>query len=133
MNILLNLLFLVVVFGGGIALQIFLSRRKNKWLGLVLPLLCLLVSLLAVFSIAVYTGGELTMQEIATDGTIVHEEIIEQQKQPIAMTGNSIIQMIIVFLLYNIPTVILLIIYFACREQVKKNSQLEKMNIQDLE
>jgi len=36
-------------------------------------------------------------------------------------------------LLFNISTIILLAIYFGCREKLKRKAQLEKMNIQDLE
>ena len=37
------------------------------------------------------------------------------------------------FLVGNIPTVIYLLIYFACRETQKRRRLLEKMNIQDLD
>lgn len=36
-------------------------------------------------------------------------------------------------LISNIPTIFLFGIYFACREKMKFLSQLNKMNIQDLE
>lgn len=35
-------------------------------------------------------------------------------------------------ILGNIPTVILLAIYFACREKFRKRSELDKMHINDL-
>lgn len=128
-----NIFFLLIFVVGGILLQIFLSKRKNKWLGLILPLLCLLFSIIPVLSVPMYTSGELTMQQLAPDGTVIEENIIEQHQQPIVNSGSAIFQVIIIFLLYNIPTAILLVVYFACRESIKKNSQLEKMNIQDLE
>lgn len=43
-----------------------------------------------------------------------------------------IFQMILVWLLGNIPTFVLLAIYFACRGKQRRNKQLDKMNIQDL-
>ena len=46
-----SLLILLLLVVGGVLLQIFLSRRENKWLGLVLPLLTFLMSLLNVLSI----------------------------------------------------------------------------------
>ena len=36
------------------------------------------------------------------------------------------------FLLSNIPTIVLLGIYFGCREKMKLRAELEKMSIQDL-
>lgn len=47
--------------------------------------------------------------------------------------AGFIVQMIVVWLLGNIPTIILLAIYFSCRGQKRRNKQLEKMNIQDLD
>ena len=40
---------------------------------------------------------------------------------------------LIFWLITNIPTVILLLVYFIYREKYRKKSQLEKMRIQDLE
>ena len=104
-TVILTLLFLMAVLVGTILLQIFLSRRKSRWPGLILPGLTFLYSLLSIFSMAALPGA--TALSIA--GTLV-------------MT----------LLLSNIPTLILLAIYFACREKQKRNRQLDKMNIQDL-
>lgn len=40
--------------------------------------------------------------------------------------------LVMTLILSNIPTLILLAIYFVCRERQKRNRQLDKMNIQDL-
>ena len=40
---------------------------------------------------------------------------------------------LIVFLLYNIPTLVLLVIYFACRGKYRRRREIDKMNAQDLE
>lgn len=129
----LNLLLLLVFGIGGVVFQIFLAKRKNKWFGLILPAICLLFSIIAVLSLSIYTSKEITLQQVAPDGTVIEEQIIEKSKEPIVKKGPSIFQILAVFLLYNIPTAILLIIYFACRENIRKNSLLAKMNIQDLE
>ncbi len=47
------------------------------------------------------------------------------------IVANSVA--LIFWLITNIPTVILLLVYFICREKYRKKSQLEKMRIQDLE
>ena len=36
------------------------------------------------------------------------------------------------FITANIPTIVLLAIYFACREKRKRRRELEKMKLQDL-
>ena len=47
-----GILFLLVVVVGGICLQIFLSRRRSRWPGLILPVISFLVSLLYLFNLA---------------------------------------------------------------------------------
>ena len=94
--------FLIVFVVGGILLQIFLSKRESKWPGLILPLLSFLYSLVMALSAVAYNGG---------------------------IPWGPILASLI---LGNIPTVILLAIYFACREKFRKRSELDKMNISDL-
>lgn len=105
-NTTIMLFFVLVLLIGGIFLQIFLSKKKSRWFGLILPIITLLYSLLMVLGIAVYNG----------------------------MTGGEIFMLITsTFLISNIPTIVLLGIYFGCREKMKIHSQLDKMNIQDLD
>jgi len=96
------LIFMLVFMVGGIALQIFLSRRESRWPGLLLPGLTFLYSLVMVCSVAAYDGGFPWGPVLAC-----------------LVTGN-------------IPTVILLAIYWACREKFRKKSELDKMQIDDL-
>ena len=98
----LLLVFLLVFVAGGILLQIFLSKRESKWPGLLLPALTFLYSLVMVCSVTVYNGS---FPWGALLGAFV--------------TGN-------------IPTVVLLAIYFACREKLRKRSEMDKMHIDDL-
>ncbi|MBU9721291.1 MULTISPECIES: hypothetical protein [Bacillaceae] len=42
-------------------------------------------------------------------------------------------EVLVTFLLANIPTAVLMAIYYAFRSKWKKNKQIEKMNIQDLD
>ena len=87
---------------GLVVLQVFLSKRESKWPGLILPLLSFLYSLVMAHSAVAYNGG---------------------------IPWGPILASLI---LGNIPTVILLAIYFACREKFRKRSELDKMNISDL-
>ena len=95
-------IFLLVFVVGGILLQIFLSKRESRWPGLILPLLSFLYSLLMACSAVAYS-----------------EKII---------WGPILTSLI----LGNIPTVILLAIYAACREKRRKRGELDKMQISDL-
>ena len=87
---------------GLVVLQVFLSKRESKWPGLILPLLSFLYSLVMALSAVAYNGG---------------------------IPWGPILASLI---LGNIPTVILLAIYFACREKFRKRSELDKMHINDL-
>ena len=96
------LIFLLVFVAGGVLLQIFLFFLEGKWPGLVVPALSFLYSLVMSFTAVAYNG------------TIPWGPILAS------------------LILGNIPTALLLVIYFACREKFRKRSELDKMNINDL-
>lgn len=131
----MNTLFALSVFllfvGGIVWLQIFLSKKNNKWFGLILPFICLMFSLLIVLNIAAYNSIQTTVTE-TVDGVVISEETNQLESENPGMM--AILGTILpVFLISNIPTLILLAIYFASREKLKIRNQLDKMNIQDLE
>ena len=120
------MIIVILLFYGGILwLQFFLSRKPNRWLGLILPLISFLFSLQALLGIAAYS----TIMENGTSYT-TEDVVVPPEKKD---TGQLIATAVSVFIEYNIPTVILLGIYAGCRSRRKKNMELEKMNIQDLE
>lgn len=96
------LILMLVLLVGVPVLQVFLSRRENRWPGLLLPLLTFLYSLVMVCSATAYEGG------------IPWGPILAS------------------FVLGNIPTAVLLVIYAACREKFRKRSELDKTRIDDL-
>ena len=105
MRIINTLILAVLVIAGIVCLQIFLSKRESKWPGLVLPILAFMFGLLYPLNMVAPAEG---------------------------VTVSFIIQMILVWIMGNIPTIILLAIYFSCRGKQKRNKQLTKMTIQDL-
>lgn len=92
----------LVFIVGGVLLEIFLARRESKWPGLVLPVLTLLYSLAMACNVAAI-GDSFPWG---------------------ALLGTLVVG--------NIPTVVLLAIYAACREKQRKRSELDKMEIDDL-
>ena len=96
-------LVVLLFIAGVIVLQIFLSKRESKWPGLVLPIMSFLISFIYPLNMAVPS------------------------------VGGFFIALILGWLIANIPTYILLAIYFACRGKYRKRKQLNKMNIQDLD
>jgi len=106
MRITSTLILLILLFAGIVFLQVFLSKRERRLPGLILPIVALLFSLLYPLNMTVPSEG---------------------------VTAGFVFQILIVWLLANIPTIILLAIYSGCREKKYRNKQINKMNIQDLD
>ncbi len=102
-TIVLLLVFLAVIVGG-IVLQVFLSRVEARWPGLVLPGLTVLYSVFMLLNVA----------------------------QPADVDMGFVLSLLMTVFVLNIPTLVLLAVYFICRSKRKQDKLLEKMNIQDL-
>lgn len=98
-------IIVIVLVAGTFVLQFYLSKREGKWPGLFLPIIFFLFSLLTPLNFVAPSTG--------VDATVV-------------------LQMLLAWLISNIPTALMLIIYFSCREKLKRKKQVDKMNIQDL-
>ena len=132
------LLFLLAVFAGIILLQVYLSKQESKWPGLILPAITFVLSVVVVLSMAVYTVsgvGTATTWELI-DGEWV---LIEQYDIPPEIPGAGVERIpgatgrtVFIFLLMNIPTAILLVIYKAVRGRHARRRDIEKMSVQDL-
>lgn len=103
MRFITTTILLVAFLVGTILLQIFLSKRESKWPGLILPAITFLFSILMVLNVS-------------------------------AMENTRAVVMAILSVLIggNIPTLILLAIYAACRSGQKKRAEMDKMKIEDL-
>lgn len=99
-----SLVILLVFVVGGVLLQIWLSRRESRWPGLVLPLLAFLCSLLMPLNVA-DTGS----------------------------VSQNILLVVVTLLAGNIPTLVLLAVYWAAREKYRVGKQMEKMGKQDID
>ena len=126
------IIVLLLFLAGSIWLQIFLSKAKNKWLGLIIPLIYFMFSIITIFSFSMYTSTQVTSVTKTVDGIVAAEKAITKQSEKPSMI-SMLATVIPVFLLSNIPTLIFLAIYFACREKLKLQNELDKMNVQDLE
>ena len=102
-TLVLSLVVLLLFLVGGSLLQIFLSRRESRWPGLVLPLLAFLQSLLLVLNVA-DTGS----------------------------ASQNVLTVLVTLLVGNIPTLVLLAVYWAAREKIRVKSQMERMEKQDV-
>ncbi|HOQ02020.1 MAG TPA: hypothetical protein PK604_14645 [Acetivibrio clariflavus] len=98
-------LIILAFIVGVVLLQIFLSKTESRWPGLVLPIIAFLFSFFLPLNMMIPADG---------------------------VTASFYVQMAMLWLFGNIPTIILLAIYFVCREKYRRKKQLDKMNIQDL-
>lgn len=95
---LIVILFFII---GSIFLQVYLSKKENKYLGLILPFITFVISIMAVL-------GDVTVTQIVQDERIIVNTI----KNLNLFTG------LFSLILYNGITGILLGIYIRCRKRM---------------
>lgn len=140
-----------------VALQVWLCRRKTPWLGLILPGLSFLFSLLLVFSVGAFglinQGGSVGTLTLEENGQVIQQTITEngmttvydgegnildqypaldaqEEQNRISMEGLLAVGGI--FLVCNIPTVVLGGIWLHYKNRRDFQDEIKKMNIQDL-
>lgn len=121
-----NILILPLMLVLPILLQVWLCKREGKWLGLILPALSLVMSLLFCLSMADFSRGEITLEE---DGQIIEQQVIE--REPIG--GGDLLGLGMVFLVFNIPTIVHGAIYLHYRSKREVREEIRRMSVQDLE
>lgn len=99
---------------GLLILHIMLSKKENKLLGLIVPAINIACSILAVA------------------GFVMFSTMFDHQFNGGQFTIDVMLQSIAIFVSYNISTMILFAIYFACRKKINRNKELYQMNIKDL-
>ena len=112
------------------ALQVWLCKRRSRWLGLILPGLTLLASLLILLSMAAFTRVGASEVVYDAHGTVVEEHHAEHWEVPpgaeLAAAGG-------VFLVANIPTVVLGGIWLHYKTRRDLREEMKRMDLQDLE
>ena len=102
-TIILNLLLYLAV---PVLLQVFLATRKNKWLGLILPILSTVISLLLILILLLN-----------------------------AISAPGLRNVVVLGVLSLVPPVVLFLIYWLCRRHMARKTardEMTQMNIQDL-
>ena len=131
--VLFNMLLWSAVLAGIIALDVWLSRRKSRWPGLIMPIISFALSLLLVFGFVAFSAVSATSELQVTDaetGEIIHQE--QRVEEVSGWTLGDTVQLGILLLVGNIPTFVLLGTYYIGREKLRRDKLLEKMHIQDL-
>lgn len=104
-NTIIALILFLLICAAIISLQVYLSNKESKYLGLILPVISLIFSLMYVAGIAAFDSFSQVENYMA---------------------------LFIAFLVANIPTIILVFIYLGIREKKNMKKELDKMNIKDL-
>jgi hypothetical protein len=106
-GIMFVLIVWLIVFAGAYFLEVYLSQKRSKYPGVILPVAFFMVSVLLV-------SGDVS--DVFKFGFSI----------------GAVITVIIFFVFLNIPTAALWLVYKSKREKLKKNDELTRMNIQDL-
>ena len=112
------------------ALQVWLVSGRSRWLGLILPGLTLLASLLILLSMAAFTRvGRRKwsmMRTVLWWGGAPRRALGESPGAELAAAGG-------VFLVANIPTVVLGGIWLHYKTRRDLREEMKRMDLQDLE
>lgn len=115
----------LAAFVGLMVLQVYLSKRENRMLGLIMPItsFCL--------SVFVFLGISLFYYRTLVYTTTNHGEIIERVTQ--VNIASTVFQLALInFIFFNIPTLGFIAIYLIYRGKKRSRIAIDKMSVQDL-
>lgn len=123
-----------------VVLQVWLCKKSLK-LGLILPILSFLLSLLMVFSLGAVqtmtTAGSTQVMVAAEDGTYIEVPAQEgghhREEHHVGLTPGAVGALVGLFLVCNIPTVVFGGIWLHYKSRRDFQDDLKKMKIEDLE
>ena len=115
----ISLIFLIAFVAAMIILQVYLSRRKSKVPGLVLPAIT-------------FSGGLFILLNVVTN--VVMTSVADNAVGGVDSYDVfvTVLNTVLTLLVISMPTIVLLVIYFLSRRGMNRKKQIEKMNIQDL-
>ena len=103
---------LLLVAAAAIALQVYLYGHRTWWPGVVLPALWFVYTAFAV--VAAIAG------------------YAQAYGEPLPLTPGLLCSALFSILQANIPTFVLLAVYFFCRSHRRRQKLLDRMQVQDL-
>jgi hypothetical protein len=148
-GLIIFLLFITFICATIIILQVRLSKKENMWPGLIMPIISFGFSLIILMGFVVFVSTPETTvvsDRIYFDTTEALESDLQQhlaEREEITRINHlvdygtigssaTVARVIVALPLLNIPTIILLLIYAACRGKRRKQRSLDLMNVQDL-
>jgi len=127
------ILLFIFLLGGIVYLQIFLSKKENKFLGLIFPAIIFVFSVIFSFGVTPLTTTQKVSVQTTTEENIITFENSTATSSKIKNSSIYYYNMILLFLLYNTYTILLLVIYFSYRKKKTLASNLIKMRANDLQ
>jgi len=140
--------------------QVYLSKKESPWLGLILPIISFSLSMLIILAIVLFAvaPSEVGPTQIHSGRIYLFDEDFQNfpperherfEEEGILAPQTEVSHLVdygtigaqparvslvigVVFVVFNIPTGILLIIYFSCRGKRRKQRALDIMSVQDL-
>lgn len=136
-SLIFGIFMLLVPIALLVVLQVWLCRKSLK-LGLILPVLSFLLSLLMVFSLGtIQTVSTAGSYLVAEDGTYIEVPAQEgghhQEEHHVGLTPGAVGALVGLFLVSNIPTVVFGGIWLHYKNRRDFQDDLKKMKIEDLE
>ena len=123
----------VIIIIAIIKLQVFLSKKDNKLLGLIIPIVIFVSSLIFAFGfIPTHNKIETTQSTITETGEIVESSLDKKTSIGLidhSLTTNSIIYTIVS---NNAVNFVMLGIYFYCRHKKNTHFELKRMKAKEL-
>lgn len=109
--------------------QIYFSKNSNKLLGLILPIACFTLSITTILNVTIDNISQQQEQQLQVleensenIENIENSENSENAEDNLNITPSTQENIFASLIYLNIPTVLLLIVYIACRQYVKKNN-----------
>lgn len=138
-GLVLFLFFMLLPIALLVALQVWLCRKSLK-LGLILPAISLALSLVMVFSMAAFTtmsgtntiGGGANLVTASGDEVPAQEGVPGGEREKTEFPVNTLIAVVVLFLVMNIPTAVFGGIWLHCKGRRDTLEDLKKMRIEDL-
>ena len=114
-----------------VVLQVWLCRKSAR-LGLILPVLSLLLSVVLVFSLVLFPRamGYSSLTVTDENGQVVQQE---ENFSGVSPMGETIAIAVVAFLVTNVPTVVFGGIWLHYKGREDTREDLKRMQIQDLE
>lgn len=128
----IKIFVLLIIFFTILKTQLYLSKKENKYYGLIFPIIILFFSIFLAFGFTP-TETRVVTTEAVVGETKESESTPTRNDVPLEIdSGSSGLGILSTFFIINIGTILLLSIYFVCRSKQNRSIELKKMRASEL-